>query len=113
MPEAPGVINCKVRSQNLLQPFLPTVTQGAAFATTAREAAKRKAQSRSTQEAKCVLTDGPSHPQCSEGMPHTGAREARQGRGTRKKGPTSHAVALPGRHGQGKEQGLGAWAAGS
>lgn len=82
----------------------------------AREAAKRKAQSRSTQEAKCVFTDSLSHPQCSEGMRtgHTqGPREARQERGTRKKGPTSHAVALPGRHGQGKERGLGAWAAGS
>ena len=73
----------------------------------AREGAKRKAQSRSTQQAKCVLTDSPSPPQCYEGMRtgHTeGPREVRQERGTHKKGSTSHAVALPRRHGQARSR---------
>ena len=81
--EAPGVGNCTARSQNLLQPLLPTVTQGAAFATMAQKGARRKDQSRSTQEAKCVLTDSPRRPQCNggEGRPHRAALGRRDRRG--------------------------------
>ena len=86
LPEAPGVINCNARSQSLLQPLFPTVTQGVALVTMAQEGAKRKVQSRSTQQAKCVLTDSPSPPQCYEGMRagHTGA----PGRQDRREGHT-------------------------
>lgn len=88
MREAPGVVNCTARPQNLLQPLLPTVTQEAAFATKAQKGARRKDQSRFTQEAKCVLTDSLRRSQCygGEGRPHRGVlgRQDRRGGHTRR-----------------------------